>query len=223
MESLTLPASLKTIQGSSISYTYNSQLYYYMYSEAFMNCPNLKVLDMSACENLTEIPARFISNAVSLETLLLPPNLVKLHSWAFGNASDRIVSLKAPAMISLKEIIIPASVTDIGCEVFYGCESLEKVTFESGSALTRLGVEAAPDSDPFWGLNIFANTPALNTVVLPDNLALIGIGCFENSGVANIQLPASVKSICEAAFRNCDNLKEVALSAELALLGNEAF
>ena len=70
---------------------------------------------------------------------------------------------------------------------------------------------------------IFANTPALKTVVLPQELAQIGLSCFENSGVSEMELPLTIHTIADYAFKNCDGLKKATLSPDLLVLGDEAF
>ena len=59
--------------------------------------------------------------------------------------------------------------------------------------------------------------------VLPKNVGSIGIGCFENSGVEEMQLPATVHTIADKAFKNCDSLPGVEFSVELLIIGDEAF
>ena len=89
--------------------------------------------------------------------------------------------------------------------------------------MTKLGEEFAPADKPLYGRYIFANTPSLKTVVLPEDLLSIGPNCFENSGVENIVLPETVRTICDAAFKNCDGITEVTFASKLIELGVEAF
>ena len=63
----------------------------------------------------------------------------------------------------------------------------------------------------------------MQNVVLPENLELIGIGCFKDSGVNKIDLPSSVEVIGAQAFKNCDNLVDANLSPALRYLGDEAY
>lgn len=41
----------------------------------------------------------------------------------------------------IEHIVIPASVTSIGAQAFYGCERLESITFEAGSGLLTIGAD----------------------------------------------------------------------------------
>ena len=217
LESVTLPATLKSFGGASTTWTEGTMKHQYTYSPIFSGCTSLKYVDMSACEELTTIPGELFRDCYSVETLLLPPNLTTISSLAFSGRTGYV------GLTGLKEITIPASVTFIGGYAFKDCASLETVTFAEGSQLTELGLREAVAGDHVTGTSIFAGTTNLKKVVLPENLTLIGAGCFEDSGVAEIDMPISVTTIGERAFRNCVNIQKAALSPNLVYLGDEAF
>ena len=218
LESISLPASLKSLTTSNSSYWFNGKSVSFKMTSLFKNCTSLKFVDMSACVDLLDIHTDTFAGCSSLETLLLPPNLSVIGDFAFGNRGTNYY-----ALTGLKEITIPASVTSVGGYAFYGCSSLETVTFEKGSQITELGVVETLSTNHVFGTYIFADTTSLKTVVLPENLTMVGIGCFENSTVENINMPSSVSAIGAKAFKNCDNIKDAGLSASLTYLGDEAF
>ena len=222
LESITLPSMLKTIQTSPVNRKVDGVSITFHFSYAFQDCTALKHLDMSACTQLTELPTYLLDGCDNIEALLLPPNLATIHDCAFGNLPYKSGKLTS-RLPNLKEITIPASVTSIGGYVFAGCKSLQTVIFEKGSQMTELGTAEAKNGNPLWGQYIFAGTTSLKTVVLPEKLTTIGISCFENSSVTEIDLPSSVKAIGKRAFKNCDNIKDAGLSANLVYLGDEAF
>jgi len=224
LERVVLPACLKTIGTSTVTTTLpNGLKQRYAYSSVFSGCTALQYADMSACVMMTDLPGIFKS-CPSLQTLLLPPNLVTIGEFAFGCTPSNNSSLS-----SLKEIRIPASVTYIGGYAFSKCTSLERVIFEEGSQLTELGaaqfqaLDADGNASAGKGVNIFADTPALEVVQLPQKLTLIGIGCFENSGVSQINMPEGVTTIGARAFKNCVNISDAGLGVNLQYLGDEAF
>ena len=196
LQSITLPSTITTL-GFSL----------------FDGCSGLKSVDMSACVDLTDLSSRMFRNCTSVETMLLPPNLTTIGSYMFGTeatiASGKISYIYG--MTSLKQIEIPATVSSIGDCAFNGCTGLEKVVFEAGSRLISLGA------------NVFADTPALREVVLPDNLRSIGPSCFEDSGVQIINLPITVTIIDDCAFKNCDHLVDANLTGSVAYLGDEVY
>ena len=226
LESIALPAKLKTLAANQNSSTSaNGVKVYYYKSDLFTNCSGLKTVDMSACTELTELEATMFWGCTAVETLLLPPNLETIGNYLFGNqVTNNGGRLNITyGMTSLKSITIPATVTSIGGYAFNGCVSLETVIFEAGSQLTELGTDEILEEAPDWGQDIFAGTTALQTVVLPENLELIGIGCFKDSGISKIDLPSSVEVISAQAFKNCDNLVDADLSPALRYLGDEAY
>lgn len=226
LESITLPASVNTLQYTTNSGTINGVRHNVYDAMTFQNCKSLKYVDMSACAALTNLSGRMFADCTSIETLLLPPNVTKIGDFFFGTKEvdnwgrPQVHSM---GLTSLKEIEIPASVTYIGGYAFYGCTSLETVTFAAGSQLAELGTTTVNAATPFAGKYIFANTPALKNVVLPETVTTIGISCFENSAVESVNLPSGVKTIGACAFKNCANIKAAALSANLQYLGDEAF
>jgi hypothetical protein len=69
----------------------------------------------------------------------------------------------------LIEIVIPASVEEIGAKCFAECRSLISVTFESGSRLSRIAEEA------------FSET-GLIEIVIPASVEEIRAKCFAECG-----------------------------------------
>ncbi len=88
-------------------------------------------LDLSELSTLTEIPnspqaGKYFRGLENLTSIILPNNLTKIGSNAFNRTA-------------IKEITIPQTVMELNSFAFYGCENLAKVTFEAGSACTKLG------------------------------------------------------------------------------------
>ena len=65
----------------------------------------------------------------------------------------------------LTSITIPASVTSIGNDAFYSCNSLTSVSFESGSQLTSIG-------------NYAFYSTGLTTITIPASVTSIGNDAF---------------------------------------------
>ena len=224
LESVTLPSKLDTLSTASVSQTVGSTKYSYKVGGAFLGCTGLKHVDMSACVSLKTIPTKMFGDCMSLETLILPPKLTTIADYAFGDTMHNLDAYDFDRPVTkVKEITIPATVTSIGAYAFYGFEGLETVTFEKGSKLKKLGELELSSEGNLCNQYIFGNTPNLKTVVLPEALTSIGLGCFENSGVANIEIPTTVTDIGDKAFKNCDNLVNVTFPLEMRTLGGEAF
>ena len=61
----------------------------------------------------------------------------------------------------------------------------------------------------------------MHNILLPEGLKIIGIDSFWNSGLEEIILPSSVKSIEPCAFYGCKQLKSVRLNEGLEKLGEK--
>lgn len=119
------------------------------------------------------------------------------------------------------KITIPASVTSIGENAFWGSGPLEEVIFEEGSRLESIGKEAfchtgineivIPSTVSSIGEEAFRSCEMLSTVTFEEDSSLEAIGkyAFSNSGITEIIIPASVATVEEGAFCNCDSLERV--------------
>ena len=117
--------------------------------------------------------------------------------------------------VEITKVTIPASVTKIDDRAFYGCQ-LTEVIFEAGSALRQIGESA------------FAYCTKLPEIVLPEGVEIIGVRAFDgDSRLSEIAIPASVTAIGAYAFNLCNGLKSVqfasGLNSRLKTIGESAF
>ena len=137
------------------------------------------------------------------------------------------------------EITIPANVTEIGSNAFYGRSNLSKVTFEENSQLKTIGNSAfsrysslteitIPASVTHIGENAFEGCHNLSKITFEENSQLKTIGSYafsSCSSLTEITIPASVTQIGSNAFKWCSNLSNVTFeeNSQLATIGNGAF
>ncbi|MBR2280390.1 MAG: leucine-rich repeat protein [Ruminococcus sp.] len=119
----------------------------------------------------------------------------EINSISFENC-DGLKSIGTNAFYGctgIKDIIIPASVTEIGFGAFQNCASLETVSF--GNAITTIPKQ------------LFYNCESLKSVVVPDSVESLGDRCFSGcTSLAEIEIPNSVTSIADNAFAGAENL-----------------
>lgn len=179
----------------------------YINAETFSGCSKLKKIEIPA--TVTTIGLSAFSNCSSLAELTFAKDstLTTIENSTFYGCK-KLKTITFPK--SLKEIgDTKASIAKDGA--FSGCSALEKVTFESGSALTSIGSYA------------FNSCTKLATIALPDSLTQIGVSAFNSAGVTEIKIPASVTTISEKAFFNCGELKTATLNEGLTKIGPGAF
>jgi len=98
---------------------------------------------------------------------------------------------------SLKEVVLPEGVTEIGRCAFSSCPKLNKVNFPS--TLKKIG-ECA-----------FKGDSRLTSVELPEGLEDIGVRSFAESGLTSVKIPSTVTS-GSRSFEKCPGLKEAEIA-----------
>ena len=63
----------------------------------------------------------------------------------------------------------------------------------------------------------------MKTVELPESLEKIGLEAFMESGLENIELPASLRTVAQAAFAKCKSLRTVKFNEGLEALGADEY
>jgi hypothetical protein len=116
--------------------------------------------------------------------------------WKYAKSSRSATFFRAPEspidfsdafrFSGLCSITIPSLVDEIEAEVFYNCERLSRVTFETKSELRRIGSLT------------FSGCSAVESFCIPSSVELIGESCF--SGCENIS---------SLSFENPSHLREL--------------
>jgi len=149
----------------------------------------LKYLNLKETTN-TELSDESLYNFYSLQSLVLPKNLQKTSYKEYM------------ACVSLKEIMIPSSVTEIGQRSFEDCRSLMTVTFEANSQLKAI------DNLAFYSCH------ALQSITIPNGVTTIGDGAFWGCDyLTNLSLPSSVQSISDNSFDGCISLNTISVQS----------
>ena len=143
---------------------------------------------------------------------------------------------------SLKTIIIPKYVSEMGSKVFQDCTNLESIRISASVSkigsrmfagcpnLKSIVVEEGNEKyDSRENCNAIVET-ATNTLVcgtenstIPSTITAIGNGAFAETGLKNIVIPEGVTSIELQAFENCQDLESVTLPQSLKELGYHVF
>lgn len=131
-----------------------------------------------------EIPAYTFFKA-GVETLILPSNVNKICEGVFAGSS-------------VKEIVIPEGVTEIGDYAFYGCQDVEKITlpaslktigkgtFGNCAALQSIDLSATKINE--IPERAFAGSLSLSSVTLPQQVTKIGREAFSHTGIKTLVL-----------------------------------
>lgn len=171
-------SKLKTIDLSKVDDTIES--------ETFYGCTSLTTANLA---NVKHIGDYAFSDCSSLRTVLVPV-VETIGEGAFGvNAEDG----SAPAIESIE---LPATLTELGEGVFFGCAGLTSVTIPEG--ITEI---------PGY---TFAYCTSLATVKLPDSVQSIGqyafAGCSKLSSInlSNVEVFGDYSFTSAQALKNID-------------------
>ena len=151
------------------------------------------------CVNLTSV-----TQVGSVDEAVFPASVTSIGNYAFEGCGKLNVTFGAAEAL-----------TTIGDNAFYGCISLQRVEFASGSALDYIGKEAFMES----GVSVvdLAGTKVTE----------IGYSAFEGcASLAKLTLPETLSIININAFYGCTSLSDVSVSGtakNITFIGSHAF
>lgn len=157
-----------------------------------------------------------------------------------GKAYDvtKIASNALADCRSLKTIIIPGSVAEIGSAAFKGCTALRSVTIKDGESVLSFSATAedtfedCPIQTLYLGRNIayernvspFGYKTSLNELTIGESVTKINDGAFYGcTGLPSVLIPDAVTEIDVCAFSHCSALSSVTIGNGVTEIGDNAF
>ena len=194
--------------------------------EAFGGCRSLTNLNIP--NSVTNIGDGAFSGCSSLTKIKIPSSVVNMNgnpflgwdgdlhneSKAFVYERQVLFNKDKTTLIAYrskeKNYIIPNSVTNIGNNAFWGCESLININIPN--SVTNIGNSA------FWGCE------SLTNINIPNSVTNIGDGAFGGCfSLTNINIPDSVTNIGDHAFYSCLSLTNINIPDSVTNIGDYAF
>lgn len=158
------------------------------------NLTNLRKLDLSEAE-FTSLPTSFLSSASSLIEVTLPEALTTIPSSAFQYCYKL-------------EKVVASGVNRIDDSAFYNCYKLSDFDISNVK---------------YIGSSAFSSCSVFNPTILSDGLYSIGSSAFYNTGIKEVRLPQTMKSLSSSVFSNCKLLTKVLLPATITSINSNAF
>ena len=190
---------------------YSSELVIKM-GAALKENPNAKIiLDLGDVTGLTEIPQEALAAKNALFGIILPKTgLTKIGYWALG-ALYNIKNIEIPASvteidkaafqecISLESIVIPEGIAQISERTFNWCKSLESITIPA--TVTSIGFESFNGCEALTTIN-YAGTEALwDEIFIDDKNECLGKATIKYGSISEMPSETVEVAASEAATR----------------------
>lgn len=150
-------------------------------------------------EKVTTIGVHAFSDTGVTGTLKLPEHLTEIDSLAFYHCGKLNGELK-----------LPDTVKEIGGFAFNSCGFTGKL--ELPASLEKIGNDAFESCSGLTGKLTF-----------PSKMNEIDFSIFHGTGITEVVIPSSIKTVRDFAFNSCMNLKKVYLPTEIPKIYNRAF
>ena len=217
-------------------------LYFYPPAKdgAKYNIPTtVKELAQKAFQGANKLTSMDIPNTVETIGIEAFRNMKGLVTVNFQTPS-KVKELKADvfrACDKLKEVVLPASITEIAA-AFYECGELEKITIPEGSKLKIIKASAFATNKKLKNFNIegscdletiesnaFANAEKLESFNFPKSVKNIELNAFsgcKNMTTVKFHEDADIEKIGEGAFADC-GLTSISIPKKVKTIEREAF
>ena len=178
----------------------------------------------------------------SIKTVKLPENLIEIGYTAFVSCTslERVEFNKYLKFIddgafsgcfNLKDIELPETVSEIGSMAFRGCstlnsvimkDSITKISSSCFESCTELKNVRLPSSLKVISASMFAYCKSLKRIDIPRGVEEIKFRAFNYSGLEELKIPDTVKTVGRA-FVRCYNLKEVIIPSSVESIDKLCF
>lgn len=207
----------------------------------FSGCSSLKSVRLP--ENMNTIPMNFFQRCAALESVDIPDGVITIANWSF-NATKALRKIKFPPALTgialaafqesgLDTVVVPATVVNLGNQVFSTCPNLKSIRIEGpvtalGSYFARRCPELTeivlPATLRTVGRQAFAENPKLKTLALPDSTDDIYqetlMGC---TALDTITLPTGIHKVPVSMFKGCTALRAITFRSHIDTISATAF
>ena len=228
LENVTIPDSVKTID-----------------TGAFARCYKLKKIKIP--DSVQSLGNGTFYKCINLTQVNIPNGVKTIPGWvhAQGYADETVAVGCFADCRSIKNIIIPSTVSTIGEYAFSGCTSLSSVFIGSGvkeldkrgfSGCDSLAEITVDEKNANYSSldGVLFNKDKTNVIIcpngkkgtysLPNKVTKISSYAFCNcSGLTSVTIPNSVTSIEDYAFDDCTGLTNIAIPNSVTSIGYSAF
>ncbi len=190
--------------------------------------------------SVTSIGNYAFASSIGLTSITIPSSITSIGEGAFDactgltsvTISDSVMSIGDNAFrgcCGLTSITIPDSVISIGNYAFYDCTGISNITIPGSvteigsnafSGITNVSYNGTASGSP-WGAK-YHNGYFDGYLVYSDSSKTVLVGCLP-SATGAVNIPNSVTSIGDSAFRGCTGLTSITIPDSVTSIGYLAF
>ena len=124
---------------------------------------------------------------------------------------------------TLSSITIPSTITSVGANAFYECNSLKKVNITDVAAWCSIEFSGWY-SNPFSKGDLYLDGELVTDLIIPEGVEFINSYAFQSlNSITSVKIPDSVIGIGEGAFSSCESLVTIKITDSVKTIGEDAF
>ncbi len=190
--------------------------------QAFYNCRNLAEISVNTGnESYCSIDGVLFDKTTNI--LIQYPAGKDVPEYFLPNTVTEIKEKSFSFCAGLLSVTIPAAVTEIGDDVFYGCSNLAEINvYENNSSFSSLdGILFNKDKSLLIRCPEGRHNPEYE---IPSTVSTVGVHAFCNCiHLVSVNIPSSVTDLESAAFYNCSSLSSVTLPNSITEISSGLF
>lgn len=196
---------------------------------AFSGCYGLTSVNIP--NSVTIIRSMTFSECMQLSSITIPGSVTTIENNAFSvcgltsiTIPDSVTNIEDHAfeINPLTSVFIPDSVVSLGRPIFYDCTSLTNISVsQNNPAYSSLNGVLFDKNQT----TLIEYPPDLSSIYsVPNGVARIGLEAFADSVIlATVVVPASVQIIGDSSFGSCFNLTNITFLGNAPEYGNYSF
>lgn len=174
---------------------------------------------------------RYVFSNTDIKKVVVPKHIEEIPQYAFlGCTNLEYAELNSKKIdydafmgcSKLVEVYIKDQIKEISTS-FENCNSLNKVRIDNIESWCNIDFNFETANPLFYAKSLAIGTKDIKDLQIPEGIKTIKKYTFINGDFEHINIPNSVDSIKQGAFKGCVNIKEIKLPNSLTFCGNGTF
>ena len=123
----------------------------------------------------------------------------------------------------IKSVEIKSGITEIRNYTFYNCYNIDSVFITDVAAWCGISFSTGASNPLTYAHKLYLNNELVTDLVIPDTVTSISDLAFTGGDFTSVEIPSSVTSIGEGAFRDCKSITSIEIPSSVTKIGVGAF